>query len=540
MYCPHCMKTIDDNVGYCPICHKSTSVKNAENALPIGSILANRYYVGVMLGQGGFGITYVGCDTRLNKKIAIKEYYPAGYVNRLSEHSMALSVNQGDTAVAFEHEKQKFIKEAYLLAEFAGDHNVVSVTDIISEHNTAYIVMEYVEGKTLEQYLREVDRMSFDEAFSMLEPIMDSLSRIHTKGLMHRDISPANIMVEPGNHPILIDFGAAREFEGAAEKSISVILKQGYAPTEQYQTRGLQGPWTDVYAICATIYKMITGITPPSAIDRVIGDTMKRPAELGAVIDSQKEAVLLKGLAINQADRFSSIQDLKNAFNGMVIPQKEEAAPASYESTVLLTPSGKELLKENKAAPVQEESPEQAQQESHGEKEEHSNKTIMMDEKPKKRKGLLIAGIVAIIAVIGIVAGIVISQNSFSSTVTEATVADGEVVYGENYSANVGSGVKLVINEKLTDYSNNQTVFNNPASPILHVMSDYSHTIDIIYTYENSTDTKSEDQYGITLKEGVPLSTPVSFSWLYSGDITITIKDQYYQRELATKTIHIN
>ncbi len=340
MYCPNCMEIIDDGTGKCPKCGMETNVSNAENALPIGTILANRYYVGVVLGQGGFGITYVGCDTKLNKKIAIKEYYPAGFVNRLSEHSTNISVSAGDAAVTYEREKQKFIKEAYLLAEFAGNRSIVNVTDIIVEHNTAYIIMEYVEGETLSKYIKHNGRMSFSEAYEMLKPLIGALSKIHSSGLIHRDISPDNIMVQSDGHVVLIDFGAAREFDSAEERSMSVILKQGYAPAEQYQSRGPQGPWTDVYALCATMYKMITGITPPSAIDRMVGDIMKKPSELGASIEASEESALLKGLAVFQADRYSSVNDLDTMLSGgkIITPMKPVESRGSDGATEYLTP----------------------------------------------------------------------------------------------------------------------------------------------------------------------------------------------------------
>ena len=216
------------------------------------------------------------------------------------------------------------------MAEFAGDRNIVNVTDILVEHNTAYIVMEYVEGETLDRLIRQKGKMSFTEAFTMLEPMMKSLSRVHSKGLIHRDISPANIMVLSDRQITLIDFGAAREFDSQAERSLSVILKHGYAPTEQYMTKGPQGPWTDVYAVCATIYKMITGVTPPSAIDRMVGDVMKKPSELGTVITPAQEAALMKGLSVLQNERYSSMDELHDALLGK--------APAKMEATEIITP----------------------------------------------------------------------------------------------------------------------------------------------------------------------------------------------------------
>ncbi len=454
MYCPHCMSIIEKGHVKCPHCGKDTAVRNADNALPVGSILSDRYYVGVVLGQGGFGITYVGCDTRLNKKVAIKEYYPAGYVNRLSEHSTNITVSAGDAAETFEHEKQKFIKEAYLLAEFAGDRNIVNVTDILVEHNTAYFVMEYVDGQTLEKYVKQNGRMTFFEAFSMLEPMMRSLSKIHSKGLIHRDISPSNIMVQSDKQITLIDFGAAREFDAQAQKSLSVILKHGYAPTEQYQTKGPQGPWTDVYAVCATLYKMITGMTPPSAIDRMVGDILKKPSELGASISPQEESVLLKGLSVLQNDRYSSMADLHEAFLG-----KDPVSPAraTEESgvTELLTPGSirkqepsyqaTELIRQEEIAKEQPEPVERPERIVSGKKEEKHN--IQQDSEPhteirkgknSNKKPIIIAA--AAVAVLTIV-GIIVVVNSGRSTIEAPNQAMYQAAHesADKYSESVTS-----------------------------------------------------------------------------------------------------
>ncbi len=337
------MSELNSEVVICPSCKKDTTVNNADSALPVGTMLSNRYFIGIVLGQGGFGITYIGCDTRLNKKVAIKEYYPVNLVGRYSEYSTKLSVSSGENSEIFEHERQRFIKEAQLLAEFSGDRSVVDVTDIFSENNTAYMVMDYVEGENLDAYLRHSEKMDFDTAYEMLLPMLGSLSRMHAKGLIHRDISPANIMVQPDMHVILIDFGSAREYSIDGEKSLSVILKHGYSPVEQYQSKGLQGPWTDVYALSATIYKMITKITPPSSIDCMVGNVLKKPSELGATISKEEEKVLLKGLALSQADRYSSIQDLEEAFE------------KAREKSSLIKSSRKNPNKKHKAERVEKE-----------------------------------------------------------------------------------------------------------------------------------------------------------------------------------------
>ena len=186
---------------------------------------------------------------------------------------------------------------------------MVSVIDFFEENSTAYLVMEYLEGETLQQYLNQHGRLTADEAFTMLMPVMKTLEKIHAAGVIHRDISPDNIMHLFSGQLKLMDFGAAREYV-EENRSMSVVLKRGYAPMEQYRRNGKQGPWTDVYALCATIYRCITGTTPPNVLDRVIEDTLQKPSQLGAVIDPALENILLYGLAVQQNDRCQSMTEL--------------------------------------------------------------------------------------------------------------------------------------------------------------------------------------------------------------------------------------
>ena len=334
MYCPSCMEyNNDENAIRCKYCNELMNLQNNTFQLPVGTILAGRYYVGRVLGQGGFGITYIGCDLKLNMKMAIKEYFPQGLIGRVSKYDLNLTVNSGNQHTVYEIQKDRFMKEARILAEFASDIRIVRVTDIFEENNTAYIVMEYVEGVTLENYCKQYGKMTFDAIWDMMQPLAETLGKIHDRGLIHRDISPSNIMLNDSTGIKLIDFGSARDYSTTDDKSLSVVLKPGYAPPEQYSSRG-QGPWTDVYALCATIYRAITGVIPMNAFERMSSDELQYPSELGAVINSEEEAILMCGLATKKTERIQNMNELLDAFaatkNGLML----ERARVFYSSII--------------------------------------------------------------------------------------------------------------------------------------------------------------------------------------------------------------
>ena len=296
-YCAFCSKKLSGEV--CDCCGKSiTDYHTAPHWLLPGTVLAGKYEVGAVLGEGGFGITYIGRDTNLDMKVAIKEYFPSGVVNRNNTSSMEISALVGDTQVNFEKGKQGFLSEARTLAKFSNEPSIVSVRDFFEENNTAYIVMEYLDGIDLKDFIVQNCKMPFSLAISMLSPIMSSLSKIHNQGLIHRDISPANIMILNNRTVKLLDFGAARNVSGADEKSLSVLLKPGFAPEEQYRSKGYQGSWTDVYALSATLYKMVTGVTPDDAMNRLFSDEVVSPSELNEQRTPEQSAGILKGMSI--------------------------------------------------------------------------------------------------------------------------------------------------------------------------------------------------------------------------------------------------
>lgn len=309
--CMHCFHELKEDATICPQCHQSTQYDVPSHHLQFGTRLHERYLIGHALGEGGFGITYIGWDELLQMRVAIKEYYPNGFSNRNHQISDHVVLTRKGSELDLEAEMQRFLHEAQRLAKFSSESGIVSVRDYFRANGTAYIVMEYLDGITLMELLNKEGKIPANQLFSMLDPVLHALELVHKEGLIHRDISPDNIMVPHNRQPKLLDFGAAREVSG--NHSLSVVLKPGYAPAEQYRTKGQQGPWTDIYALCATMYKCLTGITPDASLDRIYEDSLLKPSELGIDITPQQEAAILKGLSVKEGARFQSISQLRTA-----------------------------------------------------------------------------------------------------------------------------------------------------------------------------------------------------------------------------------
>lgn len=312
-YCKYCMDPLSNGEVTCPKCASDSAKTVPAHRLLPGTLLNGRYRIGKVLGEGGFGITYIGRDIKLDTKVAVKEYYPNGLVNRNNTFSPTVICSvSGDKEEFFINGRKKFVKEARILAKFSNEPGIVEVRDFFEGNNTAYIIMEYLDGQDLKQYLKTNGTLSVSKAIQTLIPVMKSLTEIHKHGLLHRDISPDNIRLTP-NGVKLLDFGAAREMTTQFNQSISVMLKPGYAPEEQYRSKGVQGPWTDVYAVCATLYKCITGITPDDAAQRSYSDELQKPSLLGVKISPATESVIMKGMSVRQQDRYQTMEELLNA-----------------------------------------------------------------------------------------------------------------------------------------------------------------------------------------------------------------------------------
>ena len=313
--CENCFSMMEPGEKRCSVCgFEKENYQPETEELAVGEILAGKYLIGKMLGRGGFGITYLGYDIQGKKKVAIKEYMPSGLASRQPGQT-GLSIYSGERMELFEKGAHRFYDEAKMVSRFNGNPNIVSVYEFFYENQTAYFVMEYLDGMDLKHYTVERGgRIPVKEALEMMMPVLDALAIVHSAGVLHRDISPDNIFLTKDHQVKLIDFGAARQVIGEGSKSISVVVKQGFAPIEQYQSHGRFGPWSDVYSFCATFYFMITGEVPEAAMDRMDLDQLMAPSDMGVDIPKPLEAVLMHGMAYRPADRIQNVIELKAAF----------------------------------------------------------------------------------------------------------------------------------------------------------------------------------------------------------------------------------
>lgn len=316
--CLGCFRGIDESSEVCPYCgYRQKGSDVPKWVLPPGTILNGKYQIGRSLGEGGFGITYLAWDMNMETKIAIKEYFPANAVSRDVSSSSGNHITQNVTygSLNFDEGLKRYAKEASILTKFFDLPGIVSVKDFFYENNTAYYVMEFIDGMSLEKFLETRGGViGYEEALALMQPVISSLYTIHMNNLLHRDISPDNIMIGHDGQIKLIDFGAARSMEQESDTGMTVMLKHGYAPIEQYSRDG-QGPYTDVYGVCAVLYKMITGKIPANANERVIsGDSVNDPLipvrKIIKNVPGHIAEAIERGLSIKPEYRQQNMQEL--------------------------------------------------------------------------------------------------------------------------------------------------------------------------------------------------------------------------------------
>ncbi|MCC6364395.1 MAG: protein kinase [Bryobacterales bacterium] len=315
--------------------------------------LHGQYLIGKVLGHGGFGVTYLGWDLNLARKIAIKEYLPSGVAVRTGANSEVIPFS-GDSRKDFEYGLERYLDEARTVARFQTHPSVVSVLNFFRANGTAYLVMEYLEGTTFERYLdSHGGKTAVDTVLTIMVPVLEALGSVHQQGILHRDISPDNIYITRKWQIKVLDFGAARYALGQKSRNLSVILKEGYAPVEQYHSKGNQGPWTDVYACGATIYRALTGKIPPASLDRMQGDDLRPLSEMGVEIAPQQERAILKALAVQPDARFHSMQEFRDVLTGVTLMPVDEPAAEAPSPDRSVSGTKEQAAQEPKAASEQ-------------------------------------------------------------------------------------------------------------------------------------------------------------------------------------------
>lgn len=284
-------------------------------ALPKGSILAGQYIIQDVLGQGGFGITYVAEDYNRKTRVAIKEFFPESIAMRRDRLPLVTAYSDGRLE-NFQYGLQSFLEEARMLAQFQGNPNIVGVRNYFEENGTAYFVMDYIEGISFKDYIQKCGgKLGWEEVRGIMLPVMEALDAVHQKGVIHRDVTPDNIFIADDRTVKLLDFGAARYSLGNRSQSLDVVLKAGYAPKEQYARRGKQGTYTDVYSVAACFYAALCGYLPPESLERVEKDGLQSLSARGVQLPKCAEKAILRGLAVQPGDRFQSIMEFKQAID---------------------------------------------------------------------------------------------------------------------------------------------------------------------------------------------------------------------------------
>ena len=297
--CLRCFQNYEENKTECPWCgfQENQQLKEPQY-LSAGTVLQNRYEIGAVVGAGGFGITYAAWDRVLEQRVAIKEYMPGEFSTRTPGETR-VSVYGGEKEEQYKNGRDKFYEESQRLAKFQDVPGIVQIYNSFEENETAYLVMEFLEGETLGERLKRDKRIPEQEAVGIILPVLQALTEVHRVGILHRDIAPNNIFLTKDGGVKLLDFGASRSVTGTHSKSLTVLYKEGYTPEEQYRSRGDQGTWTDVYEVAATLYKMLTGTVPPGALERRRKDTLKLPSKMGIKVTKQTEQALLNALNVD-------------------------------------------------------------------------------------------------------------------------------------------------------------------------------------------------------------------------------------------------
>ena len=307
--CSNCFSVYNDELGICPYCGYSIGDPPADAfCLAPGTTIHKRYIIGQEISSGGFGIVYKALDSKYNTIVAVKEYFPSGLVNRLlGENDVVLVA--GKRAKEFDYGKKRFIDEARSIAQFNGNPNIVSVFDYFEENNTAYIVMEYLDGQTLSEHIQQQKGpLPYPFCLGVAIDICAALTAIHREKIVHRDVSPDNIMICKNGSVKLFDFGAAR-FSAEVTSAVTIVVKPGFAPPEQYEQVNRQDARTDIYALGATLYYAMTGVKPEESTDRKVKDTLVEPSRLNKQIRENVSIAIMRAMSVEPQYRYATADE---------------------------------------------------------------------------------------------------------------------------------------------------------------------------------------------------------------------------------------
>ena len=326
--CANCFRPLGPG-NFCAYCGYDNSINIAEDAAPLrrfSRLRGNRYIIGRVLGIGGFGITYVAQDTfAMDRRIAIKEYYPSGIARR---DIWTQQISFGNYGNEYNIGLRRFEREANMLAMLRGGRaaSVVQVYEFFYENGTGYMVMEYIEGHSLKELARaRGGRIPYDEAYYILKELLKALETVHSEGVLHRDISPENIIIQPDGRLRLIDFGAARTAQSTGLTGNMIMLKPGFAPPEQYDAAGNQGPWTDIYALACTFYRLVSGVRVPDARERIQGQRVPLLHLLmPETVPEEVSNAIEKAMTLDPGGRYRSMSEFMEAIGTPDAPEGNE------------------------------------------------------------------------------------------------------------------------------------------------------------------------------------------------------------------------
>ncbi len=300
-----------------------------------GTILDDRYAIREVIGEGGFGITYAGENERIGLKVAIKEFFCRDYMGRNTKDSNEIFLTDESAEERFEKEKQKFLKEARILSDFSSENGIVHVNDYFEDNGTAYIVMSFLTGTTLKDYVKKNGPMDAETLFARIKPLMQTLGRVHKAGLVHRDISPDNIMMLEDGSFCLIDFGAAMSYN-AAEKSFTMICKRSYAAPEMYNLKGELDPRADVYSLSATLYYCLTGKDPEDSLQRILMDELEPVSRLNPEVPAETEKLITKGLSLSAGERYADTEEYLASIEAVYPEKRDEPKKKLSKKAIVL------------------------------------------------------------------------------------------------------------------------------------------------------------------------------------------------------------